>query len=85
MICPRGLEKGMEQDMEMESAICPRCEYEIDTDNFYDPAVLLGLIEDAKPEAWDSAYGDGMRQMACVVIAYLSGDPEPLKKLAGEK
>lgn len=87
MKCPRCLKREMEQDMEMESAICPLCEYEIDTDNFIDPAVLLGLIEKAQQRDVFMGHLASRSMFRARLLdsikSYLSGDHKPLKKLAG--
>lgn len=63
---------------------CPECKANLDDLlNYYyegmiDPAELLRLIEKAK-----NRYHFGL-EILHATESYLSGDPEPLKKLAGE-
>jgi hypothetical protein len=81
MKCPKCLKNQFEQDMEMESAICPICDYEIDTDHFIDSAELLRLVKKARKRAQEVFIGKS--HLLNAICAYLSGDPSALKKLAG--
>jgi hypothetical protein len=58
--------------------ICPSCRYEVGHHNLIDPAELKGLIEEVLPL-------EGEVDLFAPILEYLSGDPEPLRKLAGEK
>lgn len=91
MICPE-CESGLTTHFDLsggldhEEYLCDSCGAAWDFHHLLDSAELLRLIEKVDTPEWETfpfLYAVPIRKLLNAIKSYLSGDPKPLKKLAG--